>query len=256
MPFQHPQLLVDAVVERVRLGELPAHVARSVGVSPTTVAAWLRQHAPELLRAPESCCRCSSPAGPPADAAAYAQLLGLYLGDGCVSPHRRSWFLRITCNDTWPGLADEVAEVVGRVSGNRVFRVRKPGCHDVKAYSGHWPCLLPQHGPGKKHQRPIVLEPWQQEIVAAHAGRLLRGLFHSDGWRGHNVAVKRAPDGFVTRYRYSRYEFTNKSEDIRRICTDALDRLGVAWRPNGAWRISVNRREAVALLDEHVGPKH
>ena len=59
----------------------------------------------------------------------------------------------------------------------------------------------------------------------------------------------------MTRYRYPRYEFTNRSEDIRRLCTDALDRLGIAWRPNGALRISVNRREAVAALDAHVGPK-
>ena len=59
----------------------------------------------------------------------------------------------------------------------------------------------------------------------------------------------------MTRYRYTRYEFTNKSEDIRGICTDALDRLGIEWRANGAFRISVNRRAAVAALDEHVGPK-
>jgi hypothetical protein len=24
---------------------------------------------------------------------------------------------------------------------------------------------FPQHGPGRKHERPIVLEPWQLEIV-------------------------------------------------------------------------------------------
>ena len=137
-----------------------------------------------------------------------------------------------------------------------VCRVVRRGCHDVKSYSRHWLCLLPQHGPGNKHGRPIVLEPWQQEIVDEHPGRLLRGLFHSDGWRGHNVAVHRAPDGFVTRYRYSRYEFTNRSADIRGICTAALDQLGIPWRPNGPWRISVNRRAAVAALDEHVGPKY
>ncbi|MCY7363861.1 MAG: LAGLIDADG family homing endonuclease [Frankiaceae bacterium] len=114
---------------------------------------------------------------------------------------------------------------------------------------------VPQHGPGKKHDPPIVLAPWQQEVVDEHPGLLLRGLFNSDGWRGHNVAVKRHPDGFVTRYRYSRYKFTNKSDDIRALCTDGLDRLGIAWRPNGALRVSVNRRAAVAALAEHVGPK-
>lgn len=188
--------------------------------------------------------------------AAYAELLGFYLGDGCLSRGRRAWVLRITCDDRWPGVADEVEHVLTAVAGRRVLRSAKDGCHDVQASWRHWPCLFPQHGPGKKHERPIVLAPWQQAVVDEHPGRLLRGLFHSDGWRGHNVAVRRAPDGFVTRYRYARYEFTNKSAQIRGLCTDALDLLGIAWRPNGPWRISVNRRSAVALLDEHVGPKH
>lgn len=141
------------------------------------------------------------------------------------------------------------------LSGRSVSSVAKQGCHDQQTWWNHWPCLIPQHGPGKKHDRPIVLEPWQQDIVAAHPGRLLRGLFHSDGWRGDNVAVHRR-EGHVTRYRYPRYEFTNRSADIRELCTQALDRLDIAWRPNGPWRISVNRRGAVAALDEHVGPKH
>jgi hypothetical protein len=40
------------------------------------------------------------------------------------------------------------------------------------------------------------------------------------------------------------------------MCTGALDLLGIAWRANGPFRISVAGREAVAALDEHVGPKH
>lgn len=256
MPFRHPPQLRVALVQRVRDGERPAHAARSLGLSPTTAGAWLQQEAPELLSAKHGCARCAVPPRQLDEPAAYAQLLGLYLGDGCVSRSRGSWVLRITCDDAWPGVADEAAGVLRRTSGAPVHRIRKPGCHDVQARWPHWRCLLPQHGPGKKHERPIVLEPWQQQAVDAHPGRLLRGLFHSDGWRGHNVAVHRAPHGFVTRYRYSRYEFTNRSDDIRRLCTDALDLLGVAWRPNGSWRISVNRRAAVALLDEHVGPKH
>ena len=256
MPFRHPPELVAEALARVGAGQLRAHVAYALGVSPETVGGWVRTLAPELVPAPHSCFRCTRSDALPPDPGAYAQLLGLYLGDGCLSAGARTWALRITCDDAWPGVADEVAEMLARVSGNRVSRARKPGCHDVVACWQHWPCLFPQHGPGKKHERPIVLEQWQQEVVDAHPGRLLRGLFHSDGWRGHNVAVRRTPDGFVTRYRYSRYEFTNKSADIRGLCTDALDLLGVAWRPNGPWRVSVNRRAAVALLDEHVGPKH
>jgi hypothetical protein len=43
------------------------------------------------------------------------------------------------------------------------------------AYSKGWPCLFPQHGPGKKHEREIVLREWQQELVDLVPTLLLRG---------------------------------------------------------------------------------
>jgi hypothetical protein len=56
-----------------------------------------------------------------------------------------------------------------------VFRRAKIGCHDIKSTSKHWPCLFPQHGPGRKHERKIELEAWQQVIVGEHAGDFLPG---------------------------------------------------------------------------------
>ena len=41
-----------------------------------------------------------------------------------------------------------------------------------------------------------------------------------------------------------------------RLCGEALDRLGVVWRFSRRNSISVARREAVARLDEFVGPKY
>jgi len=255
VPFRHPLALRQQACRLVRGGALPREAAAMLGVDVTTVYAWVAADAPDLISTPaRRCWRCRP--GASVDGGDYAQLLGLYLGDGwLVELKSGACFLSIACADSWPGLAAECEELMRAVLATAVSRVPRRGCHDIKAYSRHWLCLFPQHGPGKKHDRPIVLESWQRELVAAHPGRLLRGLFHSDGWRGHNVAVHRAPDGFVTRYRYSRYEFTNKSADVRGICTEALDRLGIAWRPNGAYRISVNRRAAVAALDQHVGPK-
>ncbi len=57
--------------------------------------------------------------------------------------------------------------------------------------------MFPQDGPGKKHERPIALEPWQQEIVDAHPWEFIRGLIHSDGcritnWTTRLVAGERA----------------------------------------------------------------
>jgi hypothetical protein len=49
--------------------------------------------------------------------------------------------------------------------------------------------------------------------------------------------------------------FTNESRDILGLCGQALDELGVGWRFSRRNTISVARREAVARLDEFVGPK-
>jgi hypothetical protein len=57
----------------------------------------------------------------------------------------------------------------------------------------HWPCVFPQHGPGRKHNRKIALEDWQQKIVDRHSGMFLRSLFHSDGSRFVNGNRKLTP---------------------------------------------------------------
>lgn len=126
---------------------------------------------------------------------------------------------------------------------------------EVKSYSKHWPCLFPQHGPGRKHTRKIELAGWQKIIVDRHPGDFARGLFHSDGYRGMNRVRAVRADGEHW-YEYPRYLFVNKSEDILRLCGETLDRLGVTWRFSKPNVISVAKREAVARLDEFVGPKY
>ena len=48
-------------------------------------------------------------------------------------------------------------------------------------YSGHLACLFPQHGAGKKHERPILLEDWQQPWSSEAPWAFLRGFIRSDG---------------------------------------------------------------------------
>jgi len=50
--------------------------------------------------------------------------------------------------------------------------------------------------------------------------------------------------------------FTNESAEILNLCGQALDQLGISWRFSRRNTISVARREAVARLDEFVGPKY
>lgn len=140
-----------------------------------------------------------------------------------------------------------------------MYNLQKQGCVSVTSYSRHWPCLLPQHGPGRKHERTIALESWQQQIVDAHPWEFIRGLIHSDGCRITNRTT-RLVGGERKRYEYPRYFFSNKSDDIRGLFTDALDKVGVQWttlaRGSDPFNISVARKESVALMDAHVGPKY
>jgi len=118
----------------------------------------------------------------------------------------------------------------------------------------HWPCVLPQHGPGRKHERDLVLERWQREIVEAHPAGFLRGLFHSDGCRSQNWAT-RTVAGVTKRYDYPRWQFVNHSADIRAWCTEALDLLEIPWRQSSWKAISVSTRAGVAQLDSLIGLK-
>ena len=185
------------------------------------------------------------------------RLLGLYLGDGHITRARRNVFvLSVFCSDDWPGLLVVACRTMSAVlPASGVFCVQRQGCTEVKSTSKHWPCLFPQHGPGRKHTRKIELERWQLAIVWKHPGEFAKGLFHSDGWRGVNRVRRQLASGDRW-YEYPRYLFGNESKDILRLCGETLDRLGVAWRFSRPNMISVARREAVARLDEFVGPKY
>ncbi len=188
---------------------------------------------------------------------AYAYLLGLYLGDGCLTRQRKGvYLLSIACDDAWPGLITAAKGATGQVMlASAVFSARRKGMTEVKSTSKHWPCLFPQHGPGVKHTRKIELADWQQVIVDRYPGDFARGLFHSDGCRSINRVRRQLPDGEHW-YEYPRYTFSNKSRDILGLCGAALDRLEVQWRYARPDVISVARKEAVARLDAHVGPKY
>lgn len=177
----------------------------------------------------------------------------MYLGDGCLSIANRTTWLCISCDRAYPGIVTECRTTIGIVAPHRQSNVsvdKRSNCLSIRSYGPLWRCLFPQHDHGRKHHRRIELAGWQREIVDRHPGALLRGLIHSDGWRGLN----RVRVGGKT-YAYPRYQFSNRSDDIRQIFTAACDQLGVEWRKWGRWNISVAKRDAVALLDEFVGPK-
>ncbi|SEQ41062.1 hypothetical protein SAMN04487983_100514 [Streptomyces sp. yr375] len=230
-------------------------VSRETGISRAAISFWRARLEPlPRMVAP--------PPGPPADEVSYSYLPGLYLGDGCISGHPRSngYYLRIACADAWPGLINACEAAMRAINpSHNACRVQAQGYVSVVGDFAHWPYLFPQHGPGKKHERRIVLAPWQQAIVDTHPWEFIRGLIHSDGCRITNWTEKTI-NGERKRYEYPRYFFTNVSDDIRRLFTDTCDKLGVEWtycaRNGNPFNISVAKKASVALMDAHVGPKY
>lgn len=268
LPLRLPTTLADVydietrnrAVSLMRDGVPNRVVAEQLGVPRGTISWWRsedRRRRGEVFQQPIDCPRCT---GRSFDHEAYAYLLGLYLGDGHIISKPKQHHLSIFCDDAWPGLIDAAQIAILKVMPRPgVRRRQKKGCTEVKSHTRHWTCLFPQHGPGKKHERRIALEPWQQDIVDAHPWEFLRGLIHSDGCRITNWTTK-AVQGERRRYEYPRYMFANKSDDIRQLCCDTLTKVGVEWstlaRGGAPFNVSVARRASVTLMDVHIGPKY
>ena len=101
-------------------------------------------------------------------------------------------------------------------------------------------------GDRSERRSAILFIRRQQALVDRWPAMLLRGLIQSDGCRVLNRVKGKD---------YPRYQFTNASEDIRRIFCDTCDAYGVRWRQSAYRTISVSRRPDVAKLDAVIGPK-
>jgi hypothetical protein len=245
------------VKDLVARGMNDCKIASATGVPRTTVRDWRRGSTATRRRdALVACTRCghSKHDFRALPRASYAYLLGMYLGDGDISRHARTWRLRITLDMKWPGIISSCESAMRNVfAQNRVGRSRPDRgarCFVVGVYSKQVVCLFPQHGDGPKHLRPIHLTAWQRRIVRERPEDFLRGLIHSDGSRFINRV--RVND---KSYEYPRYNFTSASDDIRALFTATCDQLGVEWRQMNRRNVSVARRTSVARLDKFVGPK-
>ncbi len=197
----------------------------------------------------------------PPDPWSYSYLLGMYLGDGCVSVtgrKRQSFQLVVTCDAAYPNIIDDCAAammltLLPRRVGRNPHRVHR--CVRVAGSSKRWPDAFPQHGPGRKHDRKIELEPWQRDIVDRFPQEFLRGLLHSDGCRTVNRFSTVLPSGRTAEYAYPRWFFSNRSDDIRALFCEYCERLGIRWTQSNPRNISVSHRTSVALLDSFVPAK-
>jgi hypothetical protein len=244
---------MEAVRDLLAQGVSARRIAAETGVPFGTVVRWSQGRTRAFGdRPPPDAWR-------PPDDWSYAYLLGLYLGDGHVYVTRAGkCFLRVHLDGAYPGIVDECRLVTELTTlGGRTHVLFRAGSrvNTVQSAWKRWPEALPQHGPGRKHERPIVLEDWQQEIVDRFPAQFVRGLIHSDGCRTVNRFRTKLPSGRVAEYAYPRYFFSNLSPDIRRMFCDACEALGVRWTLSNPRNVSVSHRASVAILEEVVGPK-
>lgn len=253
MYVRHEQEVVDQILALAAAGVPKLRIARQLGLAPATVRRWIRRDGVRSTHPPP--CRDDwCPMRDGLDPVAYAYMLGIYLGDGHIVRTQRTYRIEVSCDPKYPGIIGEITTMLGRtLPHNKVLHRLRPSVVLVGCYSNHLPCLFPQHGPGLKHLRPIVLTSWQWDIaIKSEPASFVRGLVHSDGWRGVN-RVRGANGG---RYEYPRYMFSNRSDDIRGLFVEACRELGVNARRMNRWNVSVADAAGVRRLDEFVGPKH
>jgi len=177
--------------------------------------------------------------------AAYSYLLGMYLGDGYIGRTPRTYRLEVSLHKRQARVIERVARAISVLRPGHPVGLRRRGpVTVVNAYSNAWPVLFPQHGAGRKHQRPIVLEPWQRSIVEQHPVEFLQGCIESDGCRHRRIVAGR---------NYPAYSFTNHSPDILQLFVWACDLLRLHPRQANRVTISLARRADVATLDSLFG---
>ncbi len=169
----------------VARGVNDCEIARRLGVPRSTVRDWRKPRYVAKRPAGSKCPRCGERSRRiallPAE---YSELLGLYLGDGHITAMARAQRFRLFLDAGYRKIVDEAEALLRSVfPDNEVGRVL---AHEGRMvvlwlYSQHLCCVFPQHGAGKKHDRRILLEPWQERLVATAPWDFLRGCIRSDG---------------------------------------------------------------------------
>lgn len=258
----HPPEVKAHALELIEHGINDCEISRRIGVPRGTIRDWRRPtYVPRVEFSLETCPRCWRAAKPIRFTAAdYAELLGLYLGDGTISEHPRAHRLRIALDAKYPVIIEEARTLLARCFPFNAVAVITKGLTgnlvNVSIYSQHLRCLFPQHGPGKKHERAIELEPWQEQHLERAPWAFLRGCIRSDGC----VFINRTDIHRSGPYEYLSYNFSNKSSDIVELFGTACAHVGVDYRATfnrtpGLWQVRINRRASVAKMLAHVGMK-
>jgi hypothetical protein len=137
----HPVDLVRRCLDLHEDGLSPTEIARLVDAPRSTVRDWVQGKVPRGRDGVgTACARCGAVHDLDRLPPAYVYLLGMYLGDGCLSEHPRDVYkLRISLDARYPGIASECERAIRAVmprnrsrlsafqAGRRRFPTRRAG---------------------------------------------------------------------------------------------------------------------------------
>lgn len=144
MTTMRPQSDVDRALSLVSRGHTPTEVARIALIPRETVREWSYGRSLRQKRSAGSSCSYDQHVSE-LEYTAYGYLLGIYLGDGCISERPRGVSkLRLTLGSMYPQIIDGSAAAIEAVSGRRanVLQRRDGRCVEVSAYWKHWCCVF------------------------------------------------------------------------------------------------------------------
>lgn len=111
----------------------------------------------------------------------YAELIGIILGDGCVTAFPRTEALRITCNSEQRGYITHIAALMQRIFNKKpsVHKRKNQNTTDVVLYKNRLSEIL-QISCGNKIKNGVSVPSWIKSRNS-YAIQCLKGLFETDG---------------------------------------------------------------------------
>ena len=182
----------------------------------------------------------------------YSYILGIYLGDGCISKAKKSYKIRIALDEKYYNIIEECEKNFKELfpsSSVGIYKVKNKNMYFVNVYSCNLLELFPQHGDGLKYKRDIKLEKFQYDII--DDVQLIKGLIHSDG-----CLYKANNKGYISFF----YNFTNMSKNIIDILCGSLDNININYKinkhKNDVYLVNIYKQKDFIKLYSLIGTKN
>jgi hypothetical protein len=155
---------------------------------------------------------------------AYSYIFAVYLCDGYIIEVKRKpgIFKMLFFNDIkYPVNSNCWKDSLQLLVPNNTVNITKPTKRNIWlicAYSKLFSKMFPQYGVGKKHTRVLGLQDWQKQIITDYPREFIKGCIESDG----SIYTQT-----IGKYKYTKYNLTNKSEEIIDMFLYCLGKVGI-----------------------------